>query len=310
MPDQHKNDLNIEVIVGMFVFLVLIALGVFTIVLSRQKLFQETYPIHVTFEEVGGLRDGDNVFLRGTQVGIVKSTTLLEDHVDVFAELEVPLNLREDYKIEVVASSMLGGKILTIDEGSLSAPALAENAEIRGAIPVDVIEELAAAVVQIRTFSDGLASGQGTFGKLLNDDSLYQSLNEAAASFAEVGGKLERGEGTIGKLFQDETVYNDLQAVSKNLLALSERLSAPKGLLGELSSDDSQTYKDLQTSLAQIREVTAKINSGEGTLGKLIVDDKVYVEAEKLLAELRAALDDMRETSPVTTFGSVMFGAF
>lgn len=310
MPDQRANDLSIEIIVGFFMFLVLIALGVFTIVLSRQNFLKEKYPVTVRFEQVGGLREGDNVFLRGTQVGFVKSTALENNHVEVFAELDVPLNLHEDYKIEVVASSMLGGKILKIYEGSMTAPKLAESATIHGTIPVDILEELAAAVVQLRTFADELAAGQGTVGKLLQDDSLYENLNDGVTSFSTIGRKLDRGEGTIGKLLQDEEVYNNLSEVVENLRVASERLSSGEGMLGELMSDDSQSYKDLQASLANIREVTSKINSGEGTLGKLVSDDQVYADVEQLLQELRAALDDMRETSPVTTFSSVLFGAF
>ncbi len=52
------------------------------------------------------------------------------------------------------------------------------------------------------------------------------------------------------------------------------------------------------------------VAQGEGTLGRLLTDEGLYVEFEALLREGRAALDDIRETSPVTTFTSIFFGAF
>jgi phospholipid/cholesterol/gamma-HCH transport system substrate-binding protein len=91
--------------------------------------------------------------------------------------------------------------------------------------------------------------------------------------------------------------------------SISGKIDSGEGTLGKLIADD-QVYEDLRASLAGIHEIANKINSGEGTLGKLVTDDQVYVEAQKLLEDLRAAIDDMRETSPVTTFSTIFFGAF
>jgi len=242
MPDKHKNDLNIEIIVGLFTFIVLIALGVFTIVLSRQNFLQKKYPIEVKFENIAGLREGDHVLLRGTQVGVIKGTHLKNNHVIVRSDLEVPISLREGYKIEVVASSMLGGKVLKIYEGPSQAMAIPPGQDIRGELPIDILDELGVAVAEIQKMTENVAAGEGTLGKLL--------------------------------------------------------------------SKDDALYEDIHASAANIRSITEKINVGDGTFGKLVEDDQLYVEAQKLLEELRAAIDDMRETSPVTTFGSVIFGAF
>ncbi len=276
MPDRHKNDLNIEIIVGLFTFIVLIALGVFTIVLSRQNFLQKKYPIEVTFENVSGLREGDHVLLRGTQVGVVKSTHLENNHVIVRSDLEVPVRFRDGYKVEVVASSMLGGKVLKLYEGPLEAMIISPEQDIRGELPIDILDELSVAVAEIKKMTENVAAGEGTLGKLLKDEDMYDQAKEMLANLKQVSEGLVNGEGTLGKL---------------------------------LSKDDV-LYQDIQNSAENIRSLTAKINEGEGTLGRLVEDDQLYVEAQKLLEELRAAIDDLRETSPVTTFGSVVFGAF
>ena len=286
MSDKYNKDLSIEVLVGFFMFIILIALGVFTIILSRQNFFQKSYPLAVSFDQVSGLREGDNVFLRGMKVGVVKETMLADHHVVVRANLDVPIQFREGYKVEVVASSMLGGKQLKVDEGPLSAPILPEDAAIIGTNPTDILEELGAAVAGIREMTDTISAGEGTIGKLI------------------------KGDGTIGKLINDEAVYNDLQSTMSNLKDVSGRLANGEGTLGKLLSKDDQLYQDLSVSMSNLRGITDKIESGNGTLGKLVNDDQIYVEAQKLLGELRAAIDDMRETSPVTTFSTVFFGAF
>ena len=63
MSDKYNKDLSIEVHVGFFMFIILIALGIFTIVLSRQNFLQKRYPVEVAFGEISGLRDGDNDLL-------------------------------------------------------------------------------------------------------------------------------------------------------------------------------------------------------------------------------------------------------
>lgn len=276
MPDKYKKDISIEVLVGLFMFVILIALGVFTIVLSRQNFLQKKYPIEVIFTEVGGLREGDQVFLRGTQVGLVKSIFLDNDHVVVRADLEVPTHFREGYQVDVMASSMLGGKLLKIYEGPLDAPSIPPHQVIMGEKPIDILEELGIAVEGIKGMTEDVASGEGTLGKLLYDD----------------------------------TVYNDLQETMSNLREVSTRLANGDGTLGKLLSEDDMLYEDLKASAASMRSITEKIDAGGGTLGRLVEDDQIYVEAQKLLEELRAAIDDMRETSPVTTFSTIFFGAF
>ena len=311
MSDRHKNDLNIEIIVGLFTFIVLIALGVFTIVLSRQNFLQKKYPIEVKFENVGGLRDGDHVFFRGMQVGVVKSTHLENNYVIVRSDLDVPIEFRDGYKIEVVASSMLGGKMLRIFEGPLDSIPIAKGVVVRGERPIDILDELSVAVAGIRDVTDRIAVGEGTIGKLLKDDAMYEEMKGMMENLNQVSERLANGESTLGKLLsEDDRTYDDMQEIVNNFRSVSERIANGEGTLGKLLAKDDVLYQDIQASASSLREITDKINVGEGTLGKLVEDDQLYVEAQKLLEELRAAIDDLRETSPVTTFGSVVFGAF
>lgn len=165
---------------------------------------------------------------------------------------------------------------MKIYEGPSGAVSLPSSEEIRGEIPIDILDELGVAVTGIREMSE----------------------------------KVSEGEGTLGKLLTDETVYEELRQMTENLNQVSERLVSGESTLGKLLSKDDQLYQDIQASAANIQSITAKIDEGGGTLGKLVEDDQLYVEAQKLLEELRAAIDDMRETSPVTTFSTIFFGAF
>lgn len=329
-----------ELVVGAFLFAVFLGLFWFTIVLSRQNFFVKKYPVHVRFAKVMGLQEGDNIVVRGMPVGKVTDLKLgaaMEDGVTVIGELSTPLKLSEDYRARIVTTSILGGRYLEIQEGTPQAPILADTVNLRGDLPIDLMEEasilvhdlkrslneggvlknLELTMAEIRGIATKLNQGEGTLGKLITEKTVYEDLTaitkelrEASAQVNQVVSAVNRGEGTIGKLLKEDAVYNDLTRLSSNLVAISQRLNEGKGTLGKLMSDDDQLYQDLASTASSLKKITAQVENGEGLLGRLIKDDSLYTDAQAAIKELRAAIDDFRETSPITSFTSVLFGAF
>lgn len=310
--NKYGREVTIEILVGLFMFTVLIALGIFTIVLSRENLLQPSHQYEFVFPEVSGLREGDNVYLRGTSVGRVKQLELEDRYVRVYVTLDVPLKLRSGYRIEVVNSSMLGGKLLKISEGPDDAEPLGDNVTILGSPPVDVIEQLGEAVAGIQRMIDAVSAGRGTLGKLLNDDTMYNNMVAVSEDLKSISSRLADGKGTLGRLLSadDEKLYDDTQATMANLRTITQNLADGKGTLGKLVSGEDTAYGDLEATLAAARSIAESISSGEGTLGKLVRDAQLYDETTLLVEDVRAAVDDLREASPITSFGSVLFGAF
>lgn len=330
---SYKNKINIlsvEVIVGFFIFGILLALATLTIVLSKERLFVQTYPLSVQFEEVHGLRDGDRVLTRGVQVGRVSSLQVSGDGVMVHLSLERNLKMKEDYSIEIVASSVLGGQHVSVFPGKKDSTPLPEGTPLHGKPMVDLVKEASQAAAAIRTalVDDGilgnlkatmeqvnkitarLEKGEGAIGKLLTEDVVYEDIEKITKNLRDVTTRLNEGQGTLAKLLSDDaTVYNDLKDITTNLKEVSERLSSGKGTLGKLLSEDDTFYDDLSKSAAAIRDVSETISKGEGTIGKLAKDEELYNEARLLMQELRGAVDDFRESAPIVTFSSVFFGA-
>ncbi len=56
MKRSRMQQMSMEVTVGAFMFMVLLALGVFTIILSRENIFTRKYYVEVVFDDVMGLR--------------------------------------------------------------------------------------------------------------------------------------------------------------------------------------------------------------------------------------------------------------
>ncbi len=296
MNKKRSQLISIEVAVGLFIFLALLALGLFTIVLSQDNWLVENHDVPVVFDDVSGLVEGDKVYVHGVNVGRVSSLAITPEGVRAVLTLESPVSLREDYSIRILPTSVLGGKYVTIEEGTPESPPLATNLIVRGRGPQDFIKELTDGVQAIRS---SLEKG----GVLANLEATMENLRG-------ITDRLQRGEGTIGRLLAEDAVYNDLRRISVNLAEVSERLAEGEGTLGKLLSKDDTLYVDLRDAVASLKDVAGTLSRGEGTLGKLAKDDEVYNKLNELLGEVRAAIDDMRETSPVVSFSSLFFGAF
>ncbi len=364
------RDSTREWIVGAFMFLVLLALGYFTIIIGSDNLFRRTYPLEVFFQDVAGLRKGDSVTVHGMVIGKVADLELGEHDVRVVCALDQRLELHEGYRIEVMDTSVLGGRYLRIDKGDPAAPLVPDDELLTGEQPIDLMGEAGRMVSDLRrAFTDdgileqlteGLASinqvagrlerGEGTFGALLKDDAVYRDLVEIAGNLHQVSVRannmaaaMERGEGTLGMLLQDDDIGHELHAVLGNINAItaqlragegtlgrllsdddigealnavlgdareiSARLRAGRGTLGKLLSEDGSLYDDLEQTMAALRNIAQKVEAGEGSLGKLMADDALYRRVLALIDEIRSTVDDFRETTPLTTFTSILFGA-
>ncbi len=338
--DFASRELTVEGVVGGFVVLILFGLAYFTFMLSGKKLGERTYRMEVVFRDVMGLRPKDTVVVRGMPVGEVKALTLKPDGVHVTLSLTgrrgepPPVQMRQDYRIAIVATTILGGRMLVIHEGSADKEAIPLDTLFQGRDPHDlmedatelfsalrqgltekggVLESLKEAAAQIRDITQRLNAGKGTLGKLLSDDdTLYRDLCSGVASFKALLERIEQGKGTAGKLLsEDATLYDDLKGTLASLRAITERLEQGKSTLGRLLSEDDRLYQDLRATVASLRAVADRLEQGKSTLGRLLAaDDTLYREFADVVQEAKAALDDLRETTPVVTFTSILFGAF
>ena len=180
-----------------------------------------------------------------------------------------------------------------------------------------VYNDLKDTISSAKAVAGRLERGEGTVGKFLSsDETVYNDIKDTVASAKAVAGRLERGEGTIGKLVSsDDTVYQDLKASLGNLRDVTEKLKDGKGLLGKLTQDEklsadaSTMIEKLAAASTDLATVASRLEKGEGTLGKLSADSKLYDEVTALLKDVRQIIDNYRDTTPISTFGSLIGGA-
>ena len=72
-----------------------------------------------------------------------------------------------------------------------------------------------------------LQRGEGSAGRLLNDDALYKRIDGLSTRLDALVARVEKGEGTAGRFVQDPALYENFNAAAKEL----------RGLLGDVRKD-------------------------------------------------------------------------
>ena len=74
------------------------------------------------------------------------------------------------------------------------------------------------------------------------------------------------------------------------------------------SFDAKQVMDSASVLLANLNATAERLKDGDGTLGKLINDPELYNEVNALAKDVRQVLDNFRDTTPISTFGSLIMG--
>ena len=74
---------------------------------------------------------------------------------------------------------------------------------------------LEASLKNLEELTRRINAGEGSLGKLLNDEAFSQSLTGATANLKDITDRLNRGEGTAGKLMTDPSLFNRLNSVTE-----------------------------------------------------------------------------------------------
>lgn len=245
--------IGIFVVVGLLIFV----LGVITLT-GQKKSFSNAVNLKAIFDNVEGLQAGSNVWLNGVKVGTVKNVRFNADGkvaVSLGVDEKMQVYIHKDAKAKVGSDGLIGNKIIVLYGGTPSSPTVNDG---------DIL-----AVEKIAGMEDMMATFQSNNENLLS----------ITGDFKEISSKLAKGQGTIGKLLNDETLSNsmelalaNLQRAASNATEISRDVAAYTNQLqkdGTLANDlvtDTVIFSNLRSSVAEIDQLTKKANEVMATL--------------------------------------------
>ncbi len=298
--------------VGLFFLASLIALAVMIEMVEDWNPFEEDVAYHAYFDRLVGLNVGDSVRLAGVKVGKVRGIELSEGRVRVEFTVREETPVQADSLARVRQTNLLGGQYLGLSFGSPDAPQLSagDRVETAESVSIDELladvdrdlervlgslgdlvetsgEKLGTALAHLESVLNKVDSGEGTFGRLVNDPALYRDFQAVLAELHDVSARLSAGEGTLGRLFTDEQLYEEARGTLANLREISGRIRAGEGSFGKLLAS-SELHDNAGDALANIRDISRKANEGEGTIGRLLNDETLYTETAQTMASINS----------------------
>jgi phospholipid/cholesterol/gamma-HCH transport system substrate-binding protein len=214
-----SRDNGLELKVGSFVLLAVLALSFFIISISDLSFFQKGRHIQVVFGFASGLREAAPVRLAGVEVGLVRKLQVFVDETDgkktkvrVKVWIKDNIAIPQDSNFTINQLGILGEKYLEIIPGT-STDFIKEDGVVIGHDPVPIekiTEKFDSLMTKLEISIDSVNKG------ILTDKN-KKSLEDALQGLGVLGTDLKEGRGTLGKLLTDESIYKNLDDLTSDL---------------------------------------------------------------------------------------------
>ncbi|MBK9489148.1 MAG: MCE family protein [Haliscomenobacter sp.] len=311
MQDQQNKH---AVMVGVFVLagLLLLVVAIF-MVGDINDTFKRKIELVTLFDDVNGLEEGNNIWFSGVKIGTVSSLAFYgKSQVAVGLKIDTKHKqyIKKDSKIRISADGLIGNKILVIFGGNTRSGAVEEGDTL-------LVE---------KTFSSE---------EILN---MFQENNKnvlaITTDFKNISKKIADGEGTIGKLLAENTLYDQLNSTTASLQNTSQRAEVlvnslvdfsaglnKKGTLANELTTDTTVFKSVKASVFQLKQTTdnaaamvANLKTSSSNpntpMGVLIQDQKAGTQLKGIIENLEGSSQKLEENMEALQHNFLLRGFF
>ena len=289
---SQKTKMGIFTAAGILILIVAIF-----IIGKKKNIFGDTFAIYGTFNNVGGLQEGNNIRFAGINIGTVEEISIISDsliRVDMVLQSKIRPFLKSNSFASIGSDGLMGDKLITITAGKDNSVLLPNGGRIITLNPLDfdksiakltnvasnaeiISEQLAAITVQI-------GEGKGSVGRLLYSDQLARNVEGTAnnaeritASLADMAGEIRSGKGSLGRLLYNDTLAKSLEGTAANAkmtmasindaaFGFSENMKALQGNIffrGYFKKKEKERLKTAAENAAIVDSATIELSDAE-----------------------------------------------
>ncbi|MGI4021903.1 MAG: MlaD family protein [Janthinobacterium lividum] len=310
-----------NVLVGVFIFfgLLILIVGVFTLG-SQQKSFVKSLRVNAVFNDIGGLKPGNNVWFSGVKIGTVKTIKFYgNSQVEVQMKIEETAKqyIHKDASAKLSSDGLIGNKIIVLFGGNPKTAEIEDGdiLQVQKDLSTDDImktfqennQNLIGITSNFKKLSGNMVNGKGTAGALLSDSTLANSfraivmnLQKTTRSSAQLAGqlagqlgqftaKLNTKGGLADKLMTDTSVFNKLQATAEQL---------------------QQTATKASVLTDNISKASSKLNSTDNAMGLLLNDPKMADQVKSTMGNLQESSSKLNDDLEAVQHNFLLRGFF
>jgi phospholipid/cholesterol/gamma-HCH transport system substrate-binding protein len=302
------------VIVGLFVFLGLIFLLAGILIIGNlRETFNRKMKVVSLFNDVSGLQKGNNVWFSGVKIGTVSNLRFYgKSQVEVSMNIEISAQqyIRKDSKVKISSDGIIGNRILIIYGGTVRTAEVEEGdtLEVEKTFSsedmINTLQEnnknLLSITTDFKTISNKLVVGDGSIGKLLNDNSVYENIKAASVSL----------QSASEKAWQ---LVNSLAVFSSSL--------NKKGTLANELATDTTVFISVKASILQLKNIadTAALfitnlkqagNNPHSSIGVLLHDEETGTRLKETIKNLESSSKKLDEDLEAAQHNILLRGYF
>lgn len=238
--------------------------------------------------------------------------------VTVTMKLHQDAVIKTDSQAVIKFAGLMGQNFVSVNFGTPDAPQAVDGTELATMEQPDLsaimtkLDSAAGGIANVaKSFSgDSINNLMGPLTDLIKQNSAR--ITATLSNMQSISGQIASGQGTVGKVIYDETLYTsalntvtNLQDAVTQAKQLVNGISSGQGTLGKLATDDA-LYNSTTASMTNLNQILFKINHGEGTIGKLVNDQEFYKNAKLSLQKLDKAADSLEDTGPLSVVGMMV----
>lgn len=215
------KEKNLEFKVGLFVLIALIGLSVFIFSITDSPVFEKGKSLKVIFGFANGLKKSAPVRIAGVDQGIVKEINLFFDENEHKTKAGIELWVKKDVHIPQDSTIMInqlglmGEKYVEITPGTDTSAFLQDGQMIVGIDPI-AQEAIAQKVMEVAAGLDKVISDEKTKNSI---SATLENLSLVTGNLRDITSSVKDGNGTLGRILYDERLYDDLQGLTADLKA-------------------------------------------------------------------------------------------
>ena len=297
----------------LFLILLLYMIG------KNRNMFGSNFELKARFENIQGLKTGNNVRYAGIEVGTVKKINIINDttiEVVMIIEDRMKKIIRKNALVSITTDGLVGNKVVNIVAGKEIADVAADGDILLTKKPLDtdeMLRTLSKTNKDLAVIAENLKgtitriNNSDALWKLLSDEGLPQNLKQSAINIRQTTAQagdfinelhgiitdVRNGKGSLGTILNDTALaYNLNEAVLK---------------IKEVGAEADTLSR--QISIA-VNNIDHEINRGKGTVHALLKDSAMTTKLNESLANIQQGTDRFNQVMDALKHSFLFRGYF
>jgi phospholipid/cholesterol/gamma-HCH transport system substrate-binding protein len=310
----NNAKLGIIVIAGLFFLILLLYM-----IGKKHNLFGSNYVLKARFENVQGLKSGNNIRYSGIEVGTVKKVIIVNDTlIEVIMLIDNKMKgiIRKNAVASIGTEGFVGNKVLNISPGKRSATAAEEGDILNTKKAIDTDEmlrtldktgnDIAIIAENLKTTVHNVNNSDALW-KILNEktlpDNIRLSVNNIRLATARAANMVDdlhslvndvkNGKGSLGAILTDSSYALNLGEAVQKFKSVGEHADT-------LAEEINQFVGSIKNDL----------NAGKGVMNTLLKDSSVVVKLNQTLYNIEKGTDAFNQDMEALKHNFLLRGYF